>query len=655
MEADSSNSKTNTTGRLNILSENISKRLGPPVAMETDEQPIAKRLGPAPGLAASTSGPSGPLVSGYLASATGAYSLLPTNDDGIARIFEASPPLRPLLPSNPRLNSTKQQPPQPRQRRKQPTPIVIDSPSPPSSPTTATTATEANNSATNNIADRSIHIDIDDDEDDNSNLNRPSSTAAAAAAATSAAPEDDDDLMVVSIDRPSDQDPPAIPSSIPFARYGQTFGSTSTSAVRRPSPIRGPSPPTRSQAPSTGHLGHTAQQPQQQQQQLQQQQQQQLQQQQQQQQLQQQQQQQQLQQQQQQSRTMPLLPTPIGMVQQLSPEQARAACLASGRAYIPDKPPEGVDPSQLRTVVIDGPQCGFMYTGNRFFDPTGILVAVQWFLDKGHTDVTAFLSRKFYNRANEQRHILESLQQQHLLAITPSRHGVASYEDRFILDYAAQKDGVVVSNDNFRDLLSDEHTDEKQRKIITDRVITFCFARQVFMPAIDPLGPGKPTRDQLLSKVDLAPERATVPSSGSNPNFRNFVDLGRVSPTSRWRNSNNNKGGNNPGGYSDSAHGAAAGRSCSPAGAQNQQKQKQQKQKSKQQQQQQQQQQTRVASGSLLQNRPRSPECERKLEQQLSEMLPIERIRLLPDILAAYPDRREVDFFANKLMDANLN
>uniref|UniRef100_A0A1I8JJ13 RNase_Zc3h12a domain-containing protein n=1 Tax=Macrostomum lignano TaxID=282301 RepID=A0A1I8JJ13_9PLAT len=415
MEADSSNSKTNTTGRLNVLSENISKRLGPPVAMETDEQPIAKRLGPAPGLAASTSGPSGPLVSGYLASATGAYSLLPTNDDGIARIFEASPPLRPLLPSNPRLNSTKQQPPQPRQRRKQPTPIVIDSPSPPSSPTTTTTATEANNNV-----------------------------------------------------------------------WVYVYFGCSTA-------------------------------------------------------------------------------------------------FADSRAFA-----SGVDPSQLRTVVIDGPQCGFMYTGNRFFDPTGILVAVQWFLDKGHTDVTAFLSRKFYNRANEQRHILESLQQQHLLAITPSRHGVASYEDRFILDYAAQKDGVVVSNDNFRDLLSDEHTDEKQRKIITDRVITFCFARQVFMPAIDPLGPGKPTRDQLLSKVDLAPERATVPSSGSNSNFRNFVDLGRVSPTSRWRNSNNNKGGNNPGGYSDSAHGAAAGRSCSPAGAQNQQKQKQQKQKSKQQQQQQQ-------------------------------------------------------------------
>ncbi len=53
--------------------------------------------------------------------------------------------------------------------------------------------------------------------------------------------------------------------------------------------------------------------------------------------------------------------------------------------------------------------------------------------------------------------ILEMLKKQGLLSFTPSRRightYVNCYDDRFIVDLAVQNDGVIVSNDNYRDLM----------------------------------------------------------------------------------------------------------------------------------------------------------------------------------------------------------
>lgn len=73
------------------------------------------------------------------------------------------------------------------------------------------------------------------------------------------------------------------------------------------------------------------------------------------------------------------------------------------------------------------------------------------------------------------REVLRRLRDRGVLVKTPSRATsegtVASYDDRFILKLAASKNGVVVSNDHFRDLLKEE----QHRQTIEKRILPFTF------------------------------------------------------------------------------------------------------------------------------------------------------------------------------------
>lgn len=74
-------------------------------------------------------------------------------------------------------------------------------------------------------------------------------------------------------------------------------------------------------------------------------------------------------------------------------------------------------------------------------------------------------------------YVLNQLCRQGVVLKTPSRKSsrgnIASYEDRFVLKLASMDDAIVVSNDKFRDLQTEN---AKFRETIEKRILPFVFA-----------------------------------------------------------------------------------------------------------------------------------------------------------------------------------
>ena len=98
-----------------------------------------------------------------------------------------------------------------------------------------------------------------------------------------------------------------------------------------------------------------------------------------------------------------------------------------------------------------------------------------------------------------EQEILHLLEREDVLKYTPSRRirgkRVACYDDRFILDLATHEDGVIVSNDQFRDLMDDK---PEWREVIETRLLPFQFVNDYFMVAQDPMGKDGPMLDEIL-------------------------------------------------------------------------------------------------------------------------------------------------------------
>ncbi|EDO37123.1 predicted protein, partial [Nematostella vectensis] len=168
---------------------------------------------------------------------------------------------------------------------------------------------------------------------------------------------------------------------------------------------------------------------------------------------------------------------------------------------IEDAPRDG-----LRPVVIDGSNVAMSHGNQRVFSCRGIALCVDWFRQRGHNEITVFVPRWRTEAPRpgnpvEDQHILLALAQQSIVKFTPSRRingrNIVCYDDRFILELAVKCDGVVVSNDNFRDLMREN---DAWREVIETRLLMYSFAGDYFMPPEDPLGRHGPTLDEFLRK-----------------------------------------------------------------------------------------------------------------------------------------------------------
>ncbi|XP_061096992.1 ribonuclease ZC3H12A-like [Conger conger] len=160
----------------------------------------------------------------------------------------------------------------------------------------------------------------------------------------------------------------------------------------------------------------------------------------------------------------------------------------------------------FRPVVIDGSNVAMSHGNKQVFSCRGVQLAVKWFWERGHRDITVFvpLWRKEQARAEApitDQHILLELEKKKILVFTPSRcvngKRVVCYDDRYIVKLAYDSDGIIVSNDNYRDLQTEK---PQWKKFIEERLLMYTFANDKFMPPDDPLGRNGPTIDNFLRK-----------------------------------------------------------------------------------------------------------------------------------------------------------
>ncbi|XP_029610261.1 protein KHNYN [Salmo trutta] len=168
----------------------------------------------------------------------------------------------------------------------------------------------------------------------------------------------------------------------------------------------------------------------------------------------------------------------------------------------------------LRMVIIDGSNVAMSHGLGHFFSCRGIALAVQHFWNRGHRRISTFLPqwRQKRDHRGKEQHYLSELQNLGLLSYTPSREvqgkRINSYDDRFMLQLAQKTDGVIVTNDNLRDLLDESHV---WREIIKKRLLQYTFVGDHFMVPDDPLGRGGPHLDDFLHSQ----HRPLVPGSHS--------------------------------------------------------------------------------------------------------------------------------------------
>ncbi|XP_039353979.1 protein KHNYN isoform X3 [Mauremys reevesii] len=169
----------------------------------------------------------------------------------------------------------------------------------------------------------------------------------------------------------------------------------------------------------------------------------------------------------------------------------------------------------LRRVIIDGSNVAMVHGLHQFFSCRGIALAVQYFWDRGHREVTVFVPQWRMEKVArvEEKHFLTQLQDLSLLSLTPSRQvagkRITSYDDRFMLRLAEETNGVIVTNDQLRDLMQES---KKWIRIIKERLLQFTFVGNIFMVPDDPLGREGPTLDEFLQKPLSRPKPPTCHS-----------------------------------------------------------------------------------------------------------------------------------------------
>ncbi|KAM6974244.1 endoribonuclease ZC3H12A [Tautogolabrus adspersus] len=186
-------------------------------------------------------------------------------------------------------------------------------------------------------------------------------------------------------------------------------------------------------------------------------------------------------------------------------------------ASSPQKEESGEDEDALRPVVIDGSNVAMSHGNKEVFSCLGIQLTVNFFLERGHTEITVFVPswRKEQPRPDvpiTDQHILRDLEKRKILVFTPSRRvagkRVVCNDDCFIVKEAYESDGIIVSNDMYRDLQLEK---PNWKRFIEERLLMYSFVNNKFMPPDDPLGRHGPTLENFLRRIPKNAKKKTCP------------------------------------------------------------------------------------------------------------------------------------------------
>merc|ERR1740129_536704 len=162
-----------------------------------------------------------------------------------------------------------------------------------------------------------------------------------------------------------------------------------------------------------------------------------------------------------------------------------------------------LEQSGLRPIVIDGSNVAKSHAsavgkgGNKFFfSVKGIDMCIQFFKKRGHTNIKAFLPEF---RRRDGYDILSKLEEEGHIVFTPSRRvggrSVQCHDDNYIVDYAKQTGGIIISRDQYRDIIKNK---PDLKSTVDQQLLMPAWAGNFVMFPHDPLGKDGPNLDEFL-------------------------------------------------------------------------------------------------------------------------------------------------------------
>uniref|UniRef100_A0A1I7VY51 RNase NYN domain-containing protein n=1 Tax=Loa loa TaxID=7209 RepID=A0A1I7VY51_LOALO len=173
--------------------------------------------------------------------------------------------------------------------------------------------------------------------------------------------------------------------------------------------------------------------------------------------------------------------------------------------------------TELRSIVIDGSNIAITHGRKEIFSCRGIRECVQFFRNRGHTDIIVFVPQFRRESARSDcpitdQYILFELEKENVVVWTPSRRingrRIVCHDDRYILKTAEEKDAVIVSNDEYRDLIKEN---PQYRTLVDERLLMYSFVDGRFMPPDDPLGRHGPRLAEFLTKGNRQSQSQVCP------------------------------------------------------------------------------------------------------------------------------------------------
>ncbi|KAL5105007.1 putative ribonuclease ZC3H12C [Taenia crassiceps] len=154
---------------------------------------------------------------------------------------------------------------------------------------------------------------------------------------------------------------------------------------------------------------------------------------------------------------------------------------------------------RLRPIVIDGANVAHGESSNSTFNVLNLRCVINYFVQRGHEEIAVVLPSDGQTPCAA---VFSPTEIAKYFVFTPVRRldrGVRPQktdDDSVILQYAQEKDGVVISNDQYRDWLKAR---PEFRDLIENRVIPYSLRMGTFIISYYPLGKHKPHLDEILA------------------------------------------------------------------------------------------------------------------------------------------------------------
>lgn len=121
--------------------------------------------------------------------------------------------------------------------------------------------------------------------------------------------------------------------------------------------------------------------------------------------------------------------------------------------HIVNIPEEVESPREKRMIVIDGSNVAYKHSvvKKKEFSVKGLSLCIDYFQKRGHDVKVVIPEFRMLKGKSTDPETIRILNSQGIVILTPNK----SYDDRFVLDIAIEFDGVVISNDKFRDIINE--------------------------------------------------------------------------------------------------------------------------------------------------------------------------------------------------------